>query len=151
MSLEPEPFVIPQYWRLFAHHLAFSNSSYLLVAGVIFWNVGVHVERQFGSVKFAVSLKYRLCRVKPIPPVQSFAVVSTLLATIIEFLSLLLFHRAGLNHIASGPSALVFSILYQYTRIVPSAYHFRIFGVPLSNKIFTYVIASQVSSIRCKS
>jgi len=117
-----------QYWRLFAHHLAFSNSSDLLVAGVIFWNVGVHVERQFGSVKFA-----------------SFAVVSTLLATIIEFLSLLLFHRAGLNHIASGPSALVFSILYQYTRIVPSAYHFRIFGVPLSNKIFTYVIASQLA------
>jgi len=117
-----------QYWRLFAHHLAFSNSSDLLVAEIVLWNVGVHIERQFGSLKFA-----------------SFAVVSTLLATIFEFLSLLLFHRAGLNHISSGPSALVFSILYQYFRIVPSAYQFRIFGVPLSNKIFAYVIASQLA------
>lgn len=92
------------------------------------WNVGVHIERQFGSVKYA-----------------SFAVVSTLLATIFEFLGLLLFHRAGLNHISSGPSTLVFSILYQYFRIVPSAYQFRIFGVPLSNKSFTYILATQLA------
>jgi len=117
-----------QYWRLFAHHLAFANSSDLLVAELVLWNVGVHVERQFGSVKYA-----------------SFAVVSILLATIFEFLGLLLFHRAGLNYISSGPSALVFSILYQYLRIVPSAYQFRIFGVTLSNKSFSYILASQLA------
>jgi hypothetical protein len=72
-------------------------------------------------------------------------VVSILLATIFEFLGLLLFHGAGLNHISSGPSALVFSILYQYLRIVPSAYQFRIFGVTLSDKSFSYILASQVS------
>ncbi|KIM76387.1 hypothetical protein PILCRDRAFT_98745 [Piloderma croceum F 1598] len=116
-----------QYWRLFAHHLAFSNSSDLLVAELILWNVGVHIERQFGSIKYA-----------------SFAVVSTLLATIFEFVGLLLFHRIGLNHISSGPSSLVFSILYQYFRIVPSAYQFRIFGVHLSNKTFMYILASQL-------
>jgi len=117
-----------QYWRLFAHHLAFSNSADLLVAELIFWNVGVHVERHFGSIKFA-----------------SFAVISTLLATIFEFLSLLVFHPAGLNHISSGPSALVFTILYQYFRIVPPAYHFRIFGVTLSNKSYSYILASQLA------
>jgi hypothetical protein len=110
------------------HHLAFSNSSDLLLAELVLWNVGVHIERQFGSLKYA-----------------SFAVVSTLLATILEFLGLLLFHRAGLNHISSGPSTLVFSILYQYFRIVPSAYQFRVFGVPLSNKSFTYILASQLA------
>lgn len=72
-----------------------------------------------------------------------------MLATIFEFLSLLVFHRAGLNHIASGPSALVFSILYQYSRVVPSAYQFRIFGVSLSDKTFNYVLALQVSREKC--
>lgn len=45
----------PQYWRLAAHHLAFSNSSDLFVAELVLYNVGVQVERQFGSIKFAVS------------------------------------------------------------------------------------------------
>jgi hypothetical protein len=62
----------------------------------------------------------------------------------LEFLSLLLFHRIGLNHIAMGPSALIFAVLYQYSRIVPSAYSFRIFGVPLNNKSLVYVLALQV-------
>jgi len=70
--------------------------------------------------------------------------VSTLVATIFEFLALLLLHRAGLNYISSGPSALVFSILYQYIRMVPPAYQFRIFGIPLNNKSFIYILASQL-------
>jgi hypothetical protein len=37
------------------HHLAFSNSSDLFLGVVILYNVGVQIERQFGSVKFAVS------------------------------------------------------------------------------------------------
>ncbi|KAJ7102662.1 hypothetical protein C8R43DRAFT_231999 [Mycena crocata] len=117
-----------QYWRLGAHHLAFSNSSELFIAEILFYNIGVQIERQFGTLKFA-----------------SFAVISTLLATLLEFISLILFHRAGLNYIPSGPSSLIFSILYQYSRIVPSAYTFRIFGLPLTNKSFTYVFALQLA------
>jgi hypothetical protein len=84
--------------------------------------------------------------VTPLPSrhYKSFAAVSTLLSSILEFLSLLLFHRIGLNYIPAGPSALVFNILYQFSRIVPSVYEFRIFGIPLSNKSFTYVLALQV-------
>ncbi|KIJ69871.1 hypothetical protein HYDPIDRAFT_171835 [Hydnomerulius pinastri MD-312] len=117
-----------QYWRLLTHHLAFSNSSDLLLAELLLYGVGINIERQFGSVKFA-----------------SFTIVSALMATILEFLTLILLHRVGVNHIPSGPSAVVFSILYQWSRLVPPAYHFRIFGVPLSNKIFTYVLASQLA------
>jgi hypothetical protein len=75
---------------------------------------------------------------------QSFTIISTLLATLLEFLSLILLHRAGLNYIPSGPSTLIFSIIYQHHRIVPSAYNFRIFGLPLTNKSFTYIFALQV-------
>ncbi|KDR84111.1 hypothetical protein GALMADRAFT_54408 [Galerina marginata CBS 339.88] len=117
-----------QYWRLMTHHLAFSNSSDLFLAELILYNVGVKIERQFGSLKFA-----------------SFAFVSLLVTTLLEFISLILFHRVGLNHISMGPSALVFSILYQYSRIVPSGYAYKIFGVPLSNKSTNYLLALQLA------
>ncbi|KAJ7248455.1 hypothetical protein C8J57DRAFT_1437959 [Mycena rebaudengoi] len=117
-----------QYWRLGAHHLAFSSSSDLFIAEILLYNIAVQIERQFGSLKFA-----------------SFAVISTLLSTLLEFVSLILFHRAGLNYLPSGPSALLFSIIYQYSRIVPSAYSFRIFGLPLTNKSFTYIFALQLA------
>jgi membrane associated rhomboid family serine protease len=117
-----------QYWRLATHHVAFSSSSDLLLAELLLYTVGINVERQFGSVKFA-----------------SFAIVSTLMSTILEFSSLILLHRIGINHIPPGPTAVVFSMLYQWYRLVPPAYHFRIFGVPLSNKSFTYILASQLA------
>ncbi|TFK72019.1 hypothetical protein BDN72DRAFT_816616 [Pluteus cervinus] len=119
------------YWRLAVHHLAFSNSSELFVSEIILGSVGVQIERQFGSVKFA-----------------SFAVVITILVTILEFLALILFHRFGLNYIAMGPAALLFSILYQHSRVVPSIYQYRIFGLSLNNKSFTYFLALQLALSR---
>lgn len=120
-----------QYWRLFVHHLAFSNSSDLFLGVVILYNVGVQIERQFGSVKFA-----------------SFALVSIMVSTLLELVSLMLFHRVGLNFMSLGPSALIFSILYQYSRIVPPVYNYRIFGIPLSNKSLNYVLALQMAISR---
>ncbi|KAF7352293.1 DSC E3 ubiquitin ligase complex subunit 2 [Mycena venus] len=98
-----------QYWRLGVHHLAFSSSSELFIAEILLYNIGIQIERQFGTLKFA-----------------SFAIITTLLATLVEFISLIF-------------------ILYQYHRIVPSAYSFRIFGLPLTNKSFTYIFALQLA------
>ncbi|KAF8076765.1 hypothetical protein FPV67DRAFT_1406944 [Lyophyllum atratum] len=123
-----------QYWRLPLHHLAFTNSSDLFIGELVLYNVGVHVERQFGSVKFA-----------------SFALVSTILGTILELIFLMLFHRVGLNHIAMGPAVLIFGLLYQYSRIVPSAYNYRIFGIPLNNKSLIYLLALQTAISRLPS
>ncbi|THV08140.1 hypothetical protein K435DRAFT_641439 [Dendrothele bispora CBS 962.96] len=117
-----------QYWRLLAHNVAFSNSSDLFIAEILFYNAAVQVERHFGTHKFA-----------------SFVFVSTFVSILSEFLSLILFHRAGLNYIPAGPFGLIFSILYQYSRIIPSVYDFRIFGVPLNNKSFTYFLAMQLT------
>ena len=41
--------------------------------------------------------------------------------------------------------ALIFSMLYQYHRIIPATYHFRIFGTTLNDKMFLYVPALQVT------
>ncbi|KAF5371203.1 hypothetical protein D9758_004096 [Tetrapyrgos nigripes] len=113
-----------QYWRLIAHNVAFSNSSDLFIGELILYHVGVQIERHFGTRKFA-----------------SFALMSTVLSILLEFLSLMLFYRVGLNYIPAGPFALLFSILYQYSRIIPSVYSFRLFGVPLNNKSFNYLLA----------
>jgi len=102
--------------------------SDLFVSELLIYNVGVQIERFFGSIKFA-----------------SFIAVSTLVATISEFGSLLLLNNLGLNTIPASPIALVFSILYQFSRIVPSIYHFRIFGIAFNNKSFTYLLATQLA------
>ena len=75
---------------------------------------------------------------------QSFCAVSLVTSTLLEFASLLLLNRFGLNVLPSGPIPLVFSILYQYFRLVPEAYHFRILGVTLSDKFWVYGTALQV-------
>jgi len=117
-----------QYWRLFVHHLAISNSSELLLTEILLYNVAVPIERLFGSTKFA-----------------SFAFVSVLTSTILEFGALLAFNRSGLNVIPSGPTAFLFSIIYQYYRLVPHAYSFKIFSVTLTDKAFTYFLGLQLA------
>ena len=73
--------------------------------------------------------------------------VSTLLVTVLELLSLLVLHQFGpsFNVIPSGPVGLAFSLVYQYFTLVPTTYHFRVFGIAFSNKAFLYGLASQVN------
>lgn len=120
-----------QYWRLLSHNLAFVNSTDLLLGIVILWYTGVLVERQFGSIKYA-----------------SFAIIALLVGTLLEFLTLMVFHRAGVNHIAHGPALLIFSILYQYSRIVPSIYTYKIFGIPLNSNSLNYFLGLQLAISR---
>ncbi|KAN0126741.1 hypothetical protein V8E52_000381 [Russula decolorans] len=119
-----------QYWRLLVHHAAFSNSSELFLWELILYYIGIDIERQFGGVKYA-----------------SFLVVSALLVTVLELLSLLVLHHFGSNFnvIPSGPVGLAFSLVFQYFSLVPATYHFRVFGVTFSNKTFLYVLASQLA------
>lgn len=84
-------------------------------------------------------LRYVLHRMK------AFSVTSVITSTLLEFAGLLLFNRLGFNVIPAGPTALVFSILYQFARLVPHAYTFKIFGVTFTNKIFMYILAFQVN------
>jgi len=117
-----------QYWRLFSHHLACSSFSDLFITELIIFHVGVHIERLYGSVKFT-----------------SFALVSVLLSAICEFIALLLLNGLGLNYVPPGPISFLYSILYQHSRLVPSIYHFRVFGVSFNNKAFNYVLPAHLA------
>ena len=45
-----------QYWRLLAHHLIYSNSGELFIWELLLYNVGISVERLYGSLKYAVGI-----------------------------------------------------------------------------------------------
>ncbi|KAI1796117.1 hypothetical protein LXA43DRAFT_988443 [Ganoderma leucocontextum] len=125
-----------QYWRLLVHHLACASSSDLLLTELLLYNVGIPIERAFGGVKYA-----------------SFFVISAVTTMLVSFVTLLLAQltpmtRTNFNNMPGGPFAILFAIVYQYMRLVPPAYHFRVFGVGMSDKIWIYAIAIQLTVAR---
>lgn len=86
-----------------------------------------------------------------------------MISTLLELGALVVGAQIGLKSIPGGPYvtfvavepnmhynlfysyALIFSALYQYHRIIPVTYRFRIFGIVMSNKLFLYVLALQVA------
>ncbi|KAI0751069.1 hypothetical protein C8Q80DRAFT_1217935 [Daedaleopsis nitida] len=125
-----------QYWRLPVHHLACASSSDLLLIELLLYNIGVPIERAFGSVKYA-----------------SFFLISAVTTMLASFVALLVSQvapvtRTAFNNIPPGPVAIMFAILYQYMRLVPPAYHFRVFGVGMSDKVWAYAVAAQLAVSR---
>ncbi|KAI9000747.1 hypothetical protein BD414DRAFT_472621 [Trametes punicea] len=125
-----------QYWRLLVHQIACGSSSDLLLVELFLYNVGICIERAFGSVKYA-----------------SFLIISALMTMLISFIALLIAQltpvtSSFINNIPPGPIAVMSAVLYQYIRLVPAAYHFRIFGVGMSDKIWVYAIATQLAATR---
>ncbi|KAF8507354.1 hypothetical protein JB92DRAFT_2735641 [Gautieria morchelliformis] len=116
------------YCCLLSQHFTCTKSSVLLLMELILYNSAVNVERQFGSVKFA-----------------SFITVLALVSSMLSFMMLLAFHRLDINYLPAGPTSILFSILYQFYRLVPSAYTFQIFSLKVSNKSFLYILALQVN------
>jgi len=133
LQLVPHISKYHQYWRLSTHHFACANSSDLFLTELLLYNVAVHIERTFGSVKFA-----------------SFLSISVVVNTLLEFITMLIlrplpFFGTNFNYVPAGPTALVFSVVYQYLRIIPYAYQFKLFGVSLSDKAWTYALALQLA------
>ncbi|KAN0060432.1 hypothetical protein ACQY0O_007762 [Thecaphora frezii] len=132
LQIVPHISLYAQYWRLAAHHIAFTNASELLLAVLVFYSASREVERRFGSRKFA-----------------SFLVVTTLVYTLFTFLLLLLFVSlpdvwiirlllpSALRlegRTPSGPFAPLFFVLYQHARIVPDRWMVRIGSVFLGDR-----------------
>jgi hypothetical protein len=98
------------------HHLVFANSSELFLGVLLLFYTSVPVERSFGSRKFAVSSRVDIRTSFKTPtdisvPTQSFLVVNAGLATVLEFVALVLGSRLGFHTIPAGPFAIIFSIL----------------------------------------
>ncbi|KAI0677270.1 hypothetical protein C8Q78DRAFT_1001929 [Trametes maxima] len=125
-----------QYWRLLVYHLACPSSSDLILVELFLYNAGICIERAFGSVKYA-----------------SFLIISAATTALMTFVALLVAQLTPVtgslfNNIPPGPIAIMSALLYQYMRLVPPAYHFRIFGVGFSDKAWVYAIAAQLAATR---
>ncbi|KAL7282615.1 hypothetical protein ACG7TL_004087 [Trametes sanguinea] len=134
LQLVPHISKYHQYWRLVVHQLACASSSDLLLVEVFLFNVSICIERTFGSIKYA-----------------SFLIISAVTTMLISFIALLVARLTPVtsslfNNIPPGPIAVMSAVLYQYIRLVPPAYHFRIFGLGMSDKIWVYAIAAQVGT-----
>lgn len=136
-----------QYYRPFLQHFAFTNSSELFLALLLFYNAGVKVERTFGTYKYA-----------------SFFAVVTVIFTAVQFVVLaacsLLFLRvdraqeSGLEREVerswvvvgrspAGPWGPLFALLFQYHRVIPHMWSMRIEQLELSDKaIEVYSLAA---------
>ena len=117
-----------QFWRLLVHNLVFGSSAELLLGEILLYGASIPIERAFGPRKFA-----------------SFVLVSSLVSTIISFTAIIFLHKFGLAYIPSGPYGIIFSLLWQHYRLVPTLYNFRLFGIDFSDKAPTWIQATVVS------
>lgn len=74
-----------------------------------------------------------------------------MLNTLSTFVAQILLHifpttGALLNYVPPGPTTILFSIIYQYSRVVPSVYELKIFGIAMTDKVWVYATAIQVGS-----
>lgn len=136
-----------QYYRPLVQHVAFTNSSELFLALLLFYNAGVKVERTFGTYKYA-----------------SFLAVTTVIFTAVQFVVLaacsLLFLRVDpaqesglekeverswvvLGRSPAGPWGPLFAVLFQYHRVIPYVWSMRVEQLELSDKaIEVYSLAA---------
>ncbi|RUS14981.1 hypothetical protein BC937DRAFT_93063 [Endogone sp. FLAS-F59071] len=121
--------ILQQFWRLLTHHCAFANSSELFFGSLVLYHMRV-IERQFGSSKYA-----------------AFLFVSSIVSTLLEVGALVSGGPFGLKYIPAGPYSIMFAALYQYHRLVPVTYRFRVFGVTLSDKMYMLLCLYENSPI----
>ncbi|KAI8145707.1 hypothetical protein BJV82DRAFT_678481 [Fennellomyces sp. T-0311] len=126
LQLSPHVTIHHQFWRLFTSHCAFTNSGELFFGMLLMYSMRV-IERQYGSAKYA-----------------AFVFITLWVATFLELGALVSGAKLGFRRIPGGPYALIFSMLYQYHRIVPATYRFRIFGATFNDKMFLYAPALQM-------
>jgi hypothetical protein len=148
MTLTPAGLRHMQLWRLVLHHFVFGSVGELLF-GLIMMHQFRMFERQMGSSKFA-----------------TFASVSAGISTLVATAAgILLVPSMGLTTTSmgagttgstgaaaaaavpfgfSGPYGLLFACLAQYVYDVPASYRFKVLGLPLSDKLFLYLVAAQL-------
>ncbi|ORZ00393.1 hypothetical protein BCR43DRAFT_139697 [Syncephalastrum racemosum] len=126
LQLHPHITIHHQFWRLLTSHCAFTNSGELFFGLLLLYTMRV-IERQYGYAKYT-----------------AFVFLSLVMSTLLELGALVSGARLGLRSIPGGPYALLFSMMYQYHRLIPVTYRFRIFGFTMSSKMFTYALALQI-------
>ncbi|KAL9554877.1 hypothetical protein MBANPS3_002620 [Mucor bainieri] len=118
-----------QVWRLFTSHWAFSSIGTTVVGTWLIYKMKV-VERRYGSARYA-----------------ALVFISFVASTLLQTSVLAVGSRYGFKSIASGSYAILFSILYQYQKMIPASYQVNILGATLSDKIYVYAAATQYEAV----
>ncbi|CAO0792724.1 unnamed protein product [Mucor circinelloides] len=115
-----------QVWRLFTSHWAFSSIGTTVVGTWLIYKMKV-VERRYGSARYA-----------------ALVFISFVASTLLQTSVLAVGSRYGFKSIASGSYAILFSILYQYQKMIPASYQVNMLGTTLTDKIYVYIAATQL-------
>ncbi|OAX77542.1 hypothetical protein ACJ72_08157 [Emergomyces africanus] len=143
-----------QFWRLGVWQLCYTNSTEVLFAALLLYQLRV-IERLWGSRKFGSFLLTTLPYTSLLPPL--------ILSILLRPLSL-----NTLNYLPAGPTAILFALLAQFYSAIPRAYKYRIITttststsssssttqtqttpppptITISDKSTTYLLAAQLS------
>ncbi|PKA51195.1 hypothetical protein AXF42_Ash010635 [Apostasia shenzhenica] len=113
-------------WRLIASVFAFSSTPELIFGSCLLYYFRVF-ERQIGSNKHSI-----------------FILFSILVSSLFEILALAYLQEPSLSRLASGPYGLIFASFIPFYFDIPVTSRFRICGVSLSDKSFTYLAGLQL-------
>ncbi|KAG2208947.1 hypothetical protein INT47_011087 [Mucor saturninus] len=114
-----------QFWKLFTSHWAFGSIGTSVVGTWLIYKMKI-VERRYGSSKYAALVFISF-------------VASTLLQT-----GALVSGLGFIKSIASGPYAILFSIMYQFQKIVPASHQTSMLGLKITDKTYVYLAAAQL-------
>ncbi|KAJ1991774.1 hypothetical protein H4R33_001231 [Dimargaris cristalligena] len=114
-----------QFWRLITSQLAFANSGELLFGCILLYQFRV-IERFFGPAKFS-----------------AFVFLSSIGTKLLELGCLVSSNSLGLNILPAGPYGIIFAMLFQYYKQIPTTYKFRVLGLTFSDKSYVYFLALQ--------
>lgn len=118
-----------QFWRLISRNLAFTSSIDLFVAILVLYNTSITLERRYGTAKFV-----------------SFAITASFFGTALEVACLIVLRylNIGITSLPAGPFTFIFALLYNYSRSVPSAYTYKVFGASFNSKSLLYLLSAQL-------
>ncbi|CAB4493650.1 hypothetical protein RhiirA5_357372 [Rhizophagus irregularis] len=117
LQLMPNLTANHEFWRLITSHSVLTTSGEFFFGSIIIYHLRI-IERQFGSSKYA-----------------AFFFVSSALSTILEVGTLAICRQFHLKFIPAGPYGFIFAALYQYYRMIPYTYQYRVFGINISNRV----------------
>lgn len=122
-----------QLWRLLTYQLAFVNESEVLVAAVLLYQFRP-LERLYSSYKYL-----------------SIILVLWLYNLILTTLWMSLKFYTGItwfNEVSSGPTAVIFGLLFQFKEFIPVIYKFELVNstskLVLTDQFFIYILSFQL-------
>jgi len=132
-----DPFILEygQFWRLGTFQLSFLNESEVLVGLVLLYQLR-SLERLYSSHKY----------LSIILMIYLYVVLFTSIMIMIDFYSGI----KVVNSMSSGPTAIIFALLFQYREYIPVMYKFEVYGssnnkVVLTDHAFIYLISFQLA------